>query len=114
MKARFLPAATFELEAAADYYKEVGSGLGRDFRNEVRRIVTLISNHLRVGHAVNAGTKTALRKFDLHRFPYRLIYSIEGGGILIVAVAHQHRRSSYWRHRIEEPAPNYMASRLAA
>jgi len=79
MKARFLPAATFELEAAADYYKEVGSGLGRDFRNEVRRIVTLISNHLRVGHAVNAGTKTALRKFDLHRFPYRLIYSIEGG-----------------------------------
>jgi toxin ParE2 len=114
MKARFLPAAAFELEAAADYYAEVGPGLGRDFRNEIRRLVTLISNHLRVGHVVNAGTKTALREFDLHRFPYRLIYSIEGDSIMIVAVAHQHRRSSYWRYRIEEPVPTYMTSRLAA
>ena len=28
MKAGFLPAATFELEAAADYYEEVGPGSG--------------------------------------------------------------------------------------
>ena len=114
MKGSFLPAAALELEAAADYYDDIEPGLGREFRCEVRRIVTLISEHQRIGHPVDRGTKTALREFELNRFPYRLIYSIEAGGILIVAVAHQHRRSSYWGNRVEEPASDYMTNRLAA
>jgi toxin ParE2 len=114
MKGSFLPAATLELEAAADYNDEIEPDLGREFRCEVRRIVALISEHQRIGHPVDRGTKTTLREFELNRFPYRLIYSLEAGGIVIVAAAHQHRRSGYWRNRVEEPASNYMTSRLAA
>jgi hypothetical protein len=113
MKARFLPAAVLELEFAADDYEEVGPGLGSEFRQEVRSIVALIERHQRIGPSVNAGTKTALREFLLGRFPYRLIYSIDVNDIVIVALAHQHRRSGYWRGRIEEPAPDYVISHAA-
>ena len=107
MTVRFLPAVTLELEVAADYYEDLGSSLGSEFRAEVHRVVTLLSDHRRAGHFVDAGTKTVLRELNLYRFPYRLVYSIEAGGILIVAVAHQHRRSEYWHHRVEESVPIY-------
>ena len=37
-----------------------------------------------------------VRKCLLHRFPYSLLYSIEEDHILVIAVAHQHRRPYYW------------------
>jgi len=32
-------------------------------------------------------------------FPYSVVYTIEAGEILILAVAHQHRKPSYWQDR---------------
>jgi len=113
MKARFLPAAVLELESAADDYEEAGPGLGSEFRQEVRSIVALIERHHRIGPSVYAGTKTAPREFLLNRFPYRLIYSIDVNDIVIVALAHQHRHSGYWRGRVEEPAPTYAVPHAA-
>jgi len=114
MKARFLPAAMFDLESAADNYESEGPGLGSEFRQEVRSIVELIERHHRIGPSINAGTKTPLREFLLDRFPYRLIYSIDANRILIVAVAHQHRRLGYWRGRVEDSAAAYKITRIAA
>jgi hypothetical protein len=34
------------------------------------------------------------------RFPYGLIYSIDGDTVVIVAVAHLHRRPRFWIDRI--------------
>jgi plasmid stabilization system protein ParE len=107
MKARFLPAAKLEFEIAADTYADIGPDLGRAFHQEVQRIVTLIAEYRRIGHIIESGTKTSLREFNLRRFPYRLIYSIEARNILIVAVAHQHRCWGYWSDRVEEPAAAY-------
>jgi toxin ParE2 len=107
MKVRFLPAAVLELEAAADDYEEARPNLGSEFRREVRSIVALIERHHRIGPSVSSGTKTALREFLLDRFPYRLIYGIDANDIIIVALAHQHRRSGYWRGRVEESPPVY-------
>jgi len=36
------------------------------------------------------------------RFPFNLIYTIEPGRILIIAVAHQKRRPGYWAYRLHE------------
>ena len=33
------------------------------------------------------------------KFPFSLIYSVEGSLIWIIAVAHQSRRPGYWRKR---------------
>ena len=42
-----------------------------------------------------------IRRFVLNRFPYKLLYAIEGEVVVIVAVMHQHRHPEYW---IERPS----------
>jgi len=39
------------------------------------------------------------RRCRTKRFPYGLIYRCKGDEILIVAVAHLHRRPGYWHDR---------------
>jgi hypothetical protein len=41
-----------------------------------------------------------LRRALLRRFPFSLIYAVETTAVVIVAVAHQSRRSGYWRNRV--------------
>ena len=41
-----------------------------------------------------------VRKWVLSRFPYNLLYVVEGDGILVVAVAPHKRRPNYWRKRL--------------
>ena len=43
------------------------------------------------------------RRILLDRFPYQLIYRVEGDEIVIYAVAHQKRRPGYWRKRVAPP-----------
>jgi plasmid stabilization system protein ParE len=39
------------------------------------------------------------RRFLLRRFPYFLVYRVEPTRVVIVAVAHAHRRPGYWKDR---------------
>jgi uncharacterized protein YuzE len=41
-----------------------------------------------------------IRRSRLARFPYGLIYGLDGETLVVVAVAHLHRRSRYWIDRI--------------
>lgn len=36
-------------------------------------------------------------------FPYMLIYTIEESEIIVLAVAHQHRKPNYWKNRRGAP-----------
>jgi plasmid stabilization system protein ParE len=45
--------------------------------------------------SVGAGYRRKL----LERYPYGIIYRIEGEEILIIALAHTSRRPAYWRGR---------------
>ena len=38
-----------------------------------------------------------IRRCRLSRFQYGLIYTIDKGDILVLAIAHLHRRPDYWR-----------------
>ena len=42
-----------------------------------------------------------IRRRRLSGFPYGLIYSVDKGDILVLAVAHLHRRPDYWRDRLK-------------
>ncbi len=42
-----------------------------------------------------------IRRCRLSRFPYGLIYTIDNGDVLELAVAHLHRRPDYWRERLK-------------
>ena len=39
------------------------------------------------------------RKLNTDRFPYQIVYLIEGETIIVVAVMHQSRKPGYWKER---------------
>ena len=44
-----------------------------------------------------------VRKYLLHKFPYKILYSVQDQDIIILAIGHQHRKPGYW---IEEAEKN--------
>ncbi len=95
MDARFTVIAQQELEDAVRYYELEHPGLGHRFKEEVKRAVLRILSHPQAW-SVERGD---VRKYLLHKFPYKLLYSIEERYILIIAVSHQHRKPGYWVER---------------
>ena len=39
------------------------------------------------------------RRLLLRRFPYAVIYRLDPGRIIVLAIAHQRRRPGYWQRR---------------
>lgn len=96
IKYRFLTPAEIEMTEASNFYEAASSGLGSEFLDEVQRVIELICERPKLGRLI----ERRLRQVLLHRFPFKLIYSIETETILILAVAHQRRRPHYWRNRV--------------
>jgi len=86
-----------ELEDAARYYELEYSGLGRRFKEEVKKAALRIAEYPQAW-SIERGD---VRKCLLHKFPYKLMYSVEENHILVIAVAHQHRKPDYWVGRDE-------------
>ena len=84
-----------ELNDAADYYDSESPGLGTLFLDQVDVGYQRI---LENPHAA-AEIDSDIRRLVLAKFPFNLIYEIDGDVILILAVAHQRRRPHYWRER---------------
>jgi plasmid stabilization system protein ParE len=92
---RFLPQAREELTAAVAFYEAESPGLGQDLAREAGRLC------LRILESPLAGVENrpGMRRRLLRRFPYAILYGIDGGHILIVALAHQRPRPEYWLER---------------
>ena len=95
MKVPFLPEADAEFRESVRYYEDKASGLGVAFIAEVHRVAAAVASQPSIGSPVD----DELRKFVLRRFPYNLIYAVEGDGVVITAVAHHKRRPFYWGRR---------------
>lgn len=87
--------AEAELISAAQYYEEHAENLGFDFVTAVQRSYQRLLDFPDSGHPFG----DRLRRVLIRGFPYALIYRAEANRILIVAVAHLHRRPGYWRSR---------------
>lgn len=96
MKIIFDDLAAEEFKDAIEYYELQVQGLGKNFREEIKRALRTIQRFPRIG-AIEEGD---IRRYFLHKFPYKIIYSIEKGYIYIIAVAHTHREPSYWVDRV--------------
>lgn len=92
MKVIFSTFARQELEEAVHYYELEYSGFGKKFKEEVKKGISRIIEYPEAW-SIERGE---IRKCLLHKFPYKLLYSIESDHIFIIAVAHQHRRPDYW------------------
>jgi len=92
----FHPEAETELFEVARYYEEQAPGLGEEFLAEIERVFTVLKAHPEIGTPAESGTRRAFTR----RFPYAVVYLPESSRIVVVAVAHFHRRPDYWRRRL--------------
>lgn len=95
MRVIFTRIATQELEDAVRFYELEYVGLGRRFKEEVRSAALRVAEYPKAW-SVERGE---VRKCLLHKFPYKLLYSVEANHVLVIAVAHQHRKPDYWIDR---------------
>ncbi len=95
MRVIFSKYAKLEFEDAGSFYELQQYGLGKSFKDEVKKAV------LRIAEYPTAWSNESgeVRKYLLHKFPYKLLYSIESDHIFIIAIAHQHRKPNYWVER---------------
>ncbi|MCP4130992.1 MAG: type II toxin-antitoxin system RelE/ParE family toxin [bacterium] len=87
-----------ELHDTIVFYELEVSGLGEKFREEIKKSIERIINYPEAW-SVEIGD---VRKYLLHKFPYKILYSIETDYIYIIAIAHLHRRPNYWIDRFNK------------
>jgi plasmid stabilization system protein ParE len=95
MNVIFLKYAKQELDDATQFYEMEFSGLGPRFREEVKNTVSRIVEYPEAWPQERGD----IRKCMLYKFSYVLLYSIEKMHVVIIAVAHQHRKPEYWIDR---------------
>ncbi|MFZ2959719.1 MAG: type II toxin-antitoxin system RelE/ParE family toxin [Candidatus Ozemobacteraceae bacterium] len=95
MKVRFLPLAQQDLDNAVTWYTSQAEGLGQEFLDEldraVRRSVSFPLSSLEI--------EPGLRRCLFARFPFGLVYGLDGNTLIVVAVAHLHREPRFWSDR---------------
>ena len=83
--------AFLEIEDAKEYYNLQKPTLGDTFKNDVKRSIESIKEFPNLYPNVTNDLKRTL----LHRFPYSIFYAVTNNTILILSVAHQHRKPFY-------------------
>lgn len=96
MKSVFHPEAREEFLASVDWYNLQAPGLGADFADSVQTAVSLVEAFPLGWTEVEEGIRRCL----VQRFPYGILYSVEGDVIVIYAVMHLHREPGYWKNRL--------------
>lgn len=90
--------ALADIEAAAEWYEEQQPGLGADFARTVRQAINRLPANPLI-YCVRERRREA-RWFFPARFPYRIVYRVQGDLITIVAVIHAVRHDRHWRERL--------------
>lgn len=87
------PAAEGDIADAFDWYDARNSLVADAFRTEVFDAVARIAESPLGRAADDEGN----RRRVLRRFPFSVVYEIQGGTITVLAVAHHRRNPGYWR-----------------
>lgn len=95
MKYFFHREAQAEFDDAIDYYENCAVGLGYDFSLEVHDAIKRILFYPKAWQILTQD----IRRCQVNRFPYGVLYIEEETGIHIVAVMNLHRDPEYWQQR---------------
>jgi plasmid stabilization system protein ParE len=90
------PAALDEIRLAVGWYRERSQSAAAGFVAEIEDAIELIAERPMRWSSGKSGT----RRFILRRFPFVVIYRVEGVRVQVVAIAHGRRRPGYWRDRL--------------
>ena len=97
MNFSLLPQAQIELDDAYEWYESQADGLGDRFLAESVHAFGLIQRFPNAWHPLSPNT----RRCRLKRFPYGVIYAVESIDVIVIAVAHLHRKPGYWVARYQ-------------
>ena len=97
MKVTYLDAADSEFHEAIAYYNETRTGLGFEFADEVKEAVERIKNYPEAWTPLSE----RVRRSQVHRFPYSIIYEARTDLLIIVAIQHHSRKPVSWRTRLK-------------
>jgi hypothetical protein len=89
-----------ESRKAAQWYEAQQAGLGKDFLAALADAEEAVQSNPRRYPLSDWVQRRQVREIMLSRFPYLVIYEImPNEELVILAVAHAHRRSGYWKRR---------------
>lgn len=98
MRIRFSKLAQLEIDDAVAWYDSQSQDLGTRFLDDldrtIRRTVAFPLSCTEI--------EPELRRCLLTRFPYGIIYGIDSDTIVVIAVAHLHRKPRYWTDRLSD------------
>lgn len=88
--------ATAEYVDSARYYEDQQERLGDEFIDCIEAAVARILKDPERPRPIEHGC----RKAPVNRFPFVLVYAINGETVRVISVMHQHREPGYWHDRL--------------
>lgn len=95
MRVLLTPEARDELREATEWYAERSPSAAAGFVEAYKHARARISELPATWPEIEPG----IRRVLLRRFPYALLYALDGDHALVLAVMHHSRRPGYWRGR---------------
>lgn len=93
--------AIAEFDAAADWYESHRPGLGQESIDAVDSAIDRVAERPGLGGPVpGVNSAVGVRRQLMKKFPYAVVYLELVDEIVVVAIAHSHRKPGYWRGRI--------------
>jgi mRNA-degrading endonuclease RelE of RelBE toxin-antitoxin system len=92
-----LEIARREYDEAKEFYEIEQPGVGTQFEEQIRHSLIRIQQYPQSWPSV----RKEIRRYIVHKFPYKILYSIQDDKIVVLAFAHLHRRPDYWIDRMK-------------
>ncbi len=92
MKIIITKLAQKEFNDAKAFYEIEQSGLGARFEKVIKQALLRIKQF----PTTWPFERGEVRRHLVHKFPYKILYSIQKGQIVILAFSHFHRNPDYW------------------
>jgi toxin ParE1/3/4 len=91
MKLAYHPLVQRDVSGILRHYDGISPRLGDEFWAELLRLTALVAAQPERFHLANRG----LRRADMRRFPYHLLFRERPDGIRVIVVRHHRRHPSY-------------------
>ena len=88
----FRPQALAEIRSARQWYDAQRAGLGREFEDEIARVVEFLTQTPLLFPVTHGATRRAM----LRRFPYGLFFQMLDTEVVVLACYHLRRRPRRW------------------
>lgn len=96
----FHPEARLEFIQACEHYRNLSPELGQKFVATFREVPAGIGRFPEAAPEIHP---MGIRRAQMKKFPYNVVYLLDPDAVFIIAVAHQSRHPDYWLRRLVEP-----------